>query len=84
MSFTPIVVDYNPLRLQAQPYSIMLSHPNTPLIQEYYSIRPSRLRTNARGDLAWPEWWRTTLLTQCDQHLPIPPMPDTNNQIAKV
>jgi len=42
VTFTPIEVDYNPLRLQAQPYSIMLFHPNTPLIPEFYSIRPPK------------------------------------------
>jgi hypothetical protein len=54
VTFIRIDVDYNPLRLQAQPYSIVLTHPNTPLIPEFYSIRPPKLRTNVRG--AWAEW----------------------------
>ena len=58
VTFTPTEVDYNPLRLQEQPYTLMLTHPTNPTTQEFYSIRPPRLRTNARGDRAWAEWWR--------------------------
>jgi hypothetical protein len=49
---TPIEVHYNPLRLQVQPCTLMLTHPTNPTIQEFYSIRPPMLRTNARGDRA--------------------------------
>ena len=76
ITFPPIEVDYNPLRLQAQPYTRMLSHPTNPTIKEFCSIRPPQLRTNARGDHAWAEWWRTFILVQCDLPLPTPPMVD--------
>jgi len=76
ITFTPTEFDYNSLILQAQPYTLMLTHPTNPTTQELYSIRLPRLRTSARGDQAWAEWWRTSLLVQCDLPLPIPPMAD--------
>ncbi len=54
----------------------MLHHPANPTIPEFFSIRPPRLRTNAAGDYAWAEWWRTSILVQRDLSLPIPPMAD--------
>ncbi len=56
ITFTPTEVAYNPLRLQAQPYTLMLTHPTNLTIQEFYQIRPLRLLANARGDHAWAEW----------------------------
>ena len=50
--FTPMDVDYNPLQLQAQPYTIALPSPDAPTSYEKYSIRPPGLRTHARGDAA--------------------------------
>ena len=50
--FTPMDVDYNPLQLQAQPYTIALTSPDAPTSYEKYSIRPPGLRTHARGDAA--------------------------------
>ena len=76
VTFIPIEFDYNPLRLHAQPHILMLTHPTNPNLQEFGSICPPRLRTNARGDHAWAEWWRTSILVQCDLPLPIPPMAD--------
>jgi len=40
----------HPHRLQAQPYTLMLTHHTNPTIQEFYSISPPRLRTNIKGD----------------------------------
>ena len=76
VTFFPSEIDYNPLRLQTQPYTLILHHPTNPTLPEFYSIRPPRLRTNARGDYAWAEWWRTAIFVQCDLPLPIPPMAD--------
>ena len=76
ITFTPTEVDYNPLRRQAQPYTLILQHPTNPTIPEFYSIRPPRLRTNARGDYAWAEWLRTAIFIQCDLPLHVPPMAD--------
>jgi len=70
ITYTPAEVDYNPLRLHAQPYTLMLTRLTNPTVQEFYRIRPPRLRTDARGDHAWVEWWRTSILVQCD-----PPSP---------
>jgi hypothetical protein len=75
-TFMPMKVDYNPLRLQAQSYPMVLTHLDTPTIDETYSIRPSRLRTHARGDAAWTRWWRTAILIQCPTALPMPIMND--------
>ncbi len=76
VAFFPNEIEYNPLRLQAHPYTLILQHPTNPTTPELYSIRPPKLRTNARGDHAWAMRWRTTVFIQCDLPLPIPPMAD--------
>jgi hypothetical protein len=50
ISFSPMKVDDNPLRLKAQPYTITLTHPDTRMTPETYSVRPPRLRSHTRGD----------------------------------
>jgi hypothetical protein len=69
-------VDYNPLCLQAHPYAVVLTHPDTPIKHDTYSIRPPRLRIHTRGDAVWTRWWRTTLLVQCPSARPMPTMND--------
>jgi hypothetical protein len=81
VTFFPSEIDYNPLRLQAQPYTLILQHPTNPTIPEFYSIRPPKLRTNAKGDYAWAAWWRTAIFVQCDLPLPIPTMAEHANDM---
>ena len=49
-TFTPVEVDYNPLRLQSMPTVIFLTHPESPSTPTRYLIRPPRLRSDLRGD----------------------------------
>jgi hypothetical protein len=76
VTFFPSEIEYNPLRLQSQSYTLILQHPTNPTNPEFYSIRPPKLRTNAKGDHAWAVWWRTSVFIQCDLPLPIPSMAD--------
>jgi hypothetical protein len=73
-TFTPVEVDYNPLRLQSMPTVIFLTHPESPSTPTRYLIRPPRLRSDLRGDTHWAPWWRTALLIQSTTPLPIPSM----------
>ena len=77
MTFTPTEVDYNPLRLQAQPYVILLQDPRSINNIIKFSVKPSRFRSHTMGDEAWNRWWRTSLLVQSPDLLPILNMSDT-------
>ncbi len=50
VAFTPMDVDYNPIRLQSMPYALYLTPPESPSITTRYLIRPPRLRSDLRGD----------------------------------
>ena len=60
--FTPTKVDYTPLRLQAQPYVILLQDPRSINNIVKSSIKPPRIRSHTRGDEVWNPWWRKTML----------------------
>ncbi len=73
-AFTPMDVDYNPIRLQSMPCALYLTHPENPSTTTMYLIRPPRLRSDFRGDAQWAPWWRTTILVQSPTSLPFPSM----------
>jgi len=50
IAFTPMDVDYNPIRLQSMPCTIYLTHPENPSTTTMYLIRPPRHRSDLRGD----------------------------------
>ena len=50
ITFTPLDVDYNPLRLQSMPSSLYLTHPDSPGYPIIYLVRPPRLHSDLRGD----------------------------------
>ena len=45
-----------------------------------FSIRPPRIRTHLRGDEAWNPWWKTILLIQFHDLLPMPYMSETDSK----
>ena len=71
------MINYNPLRLHAQSYTIDLLSPTAPNQSLTFSIRPLRLRSDRRGNAEWNPWWRTALLIQTDAILPIPSPDET-------
>ena len=79
MWFTPIEVDYNPYRLQAQSYVLNLQDPRSINNIIKFSIKPPRIKSHHRGDEVWYPWWRTALLVQSPDILPLPNMSDTND-----
>ncbi len=50
ITFTPLDVDYNPVRLQSMPNSLYLTHPDSLGEHVRYLSRPPRLRSDLRGD----------------------------------
>jgi hypothetical protein len=78
MVFTPIDVDYNPCRLQAQSYVVLLQDPRSINNIIKFSVKPPRIRSHTRGDESWNPWWRTTLLVQSPDTLLLPSMSDNN------
>ena len=64
-------VDYNPFRLQSMPCSLYLTHHESPTETTRYLIRPPRLRLDRIVNNYWPPWWRTTILVQSPNSLPI-------------
>jgi hypothetical protein len=78
MVFTPTDVDYNPCKLQAQPYVVILQDPRSIDNIIRFSVKLPRIRSHTRGDEAWNLWWRTTLVVQSPDTLPIPNMSDNN------
>jgi hypothetical protein len=72
--FTPTEVNYNPLRLQAQQYVLILQDPTAVQNTIKFAIKPPRIRSYKRGDEAWTPWWRTALLVQSPDLLPLPAM----------
>jgi hypothetical protein len=79
--FTPIDVDYNPYRLQAQSYVVLFQDPRSINNIIKFSIKPPRIRSHTGGDEAWNPWWRTSLLVQSPDTLPLPNM--SNNDIGR-
>jgi len=78
MVFIPAEVDYNPLRLQAQPYVILLQDPRSINNIIKFSTKPPHIRSHIRRDEIWNPWWRTALLVQSPDLLPMPNMSDVN------
>jgi hypothetical protein len=78
MVFTPTYVEYNTYRVQAQPYVILLQDPRSTNNIIKFSVKPPRIRSHTRGDEAWNPWWRTALLVQSPDILPLPNMSDNN------
>ena len=70
--FTPSEVNYNTLRQQAQQYIIILQDPRSIHNTIKFTVRPPRIRTHLRRDGAWSPWWRTALLVQSPDILPLP------------
>jgi hypothetical protein len=52
MVITPIEVDYNPYRLQAESYVVILQDPSSINNIIKFSIKPPRIRSHDRGDEA--------------------------------
>jgi len=71
MIFYPTEINYNTLRRQAQPYVLLLQDPRAVHNNIKFTIRPPRTRSHLRGDEAWNPWWRTTLLVQSQDTLPL-------------
>jgi hypothetical protein len=78
MVFTPIDVDHNSYRLQAQSYVVLLQDPRSINNITNFSVKPPKIRSHTRGDEAWNPWWRTALLVQSPDTLPLPNMSDNN------
>jgi hypothetical protein len=72
MIFYPTEIDYNTLRHQSHPYVLILQDPRAINNIIKFTIRPPRIRSYLRGDEAWNLWWRTTLLIQSPDTLPLP------------
>jgi hypothetical protein len=72
MIFYPTEIDYNTLRHQSQPYVLILQDPRDIINIVKFTIKPSRIWSHLRGDEAWNPWWRTTLLIQSPDKLPLP------------
>jgi hypothetical protein len=72
MIFYPTEIDYNTLRQQSQPYVLILQDPRAINNIIKFTIRPPRIRSYLRGDEAWYPWWRTALLVQSQDTLPLP------------
>jgi len=53
MTFTPIEVDYNPYRLQAQSYVLNLQDPRSINNIIKFSIKPPIIKSHHRGDEVW-------------------------------
>ena len=64
MVITPIEVEYNPYRLQAESYVILLQDPRLVNNIIKFFVIPPRIRPHTRGDEAWNPWWRAALLVQ--------------------
>ena len=79
VAFTPMDVDYNPIRLQSMPCVLYLTHPENPFTTTMYLIHPPRLRSDLRGDAQWAPWWRTPILVQSPTSLPFPSMSAHNH-----
>jgi hypothetical protein len=76
--FTPTEVDYNPLRLQAQPYVVLLQDPRSINNVIKFSIKPPRIKAYTRVDEVWNPWRRTTVLVQSTDLVPLPNMSDND------
>ena len=79
MTFTPIEVDYNPYRLQAQSYVLNLQDPRSINNIIKFSVKPPRIKSHHRGDAVWYPWWRTAILVQSPDTLPLPNINDLDD-----
>ncbi len=50
VAFTPMDVDYNPIRMQSMPCALYLTHPENPSTNTKYLIRPPRIHFDLRTD----------------------------------
>jgi len=69
--FTPIEVNYNTLRQQTQQYVLILQDPRSIQNPIKFTIKPPIIQTHHKGDAAWNPWWRTALLIQSPNTLPL-------------
>ncbi len=74
MIFYPTEINYNTQRQHAQPYVLVVQVPQAIQNIIKFTIRPLRIWSNLRGDEAWNPWWRTALLVQSPDTLPLPPL----------
>jgi hypothetical protein len=72
MIFTPTEINYNTLRQHTQQYVLILQDPRSIQNTIKFTVRPPRIRTHLKGDGAWNPWWRTALLIQSPDTLPLP------------
>ena len=72
MIFTPTEINYNTLRQQTHQYVLILQDPRSNQNTIMFTVRPPRIRTHLKGDGAWNPWWRTALLVQSLDTLPLP------------
>ena len=75
--FYPTEINNNTLRQQAQPYVLVLQDPRAINNIIKFTIKPPRIRSQLRGDEAWNPWWRTTVLVQSPNTLPLPTLEAT-------
>ena len=83
VAFTPMDVDYNPIRLQSMPCALYLTHPESPSTTTRYFIRPPRLRSDLKRDAHWAPWWRTTILVHSPTSQPFPSMSAHNHNTTQ-
>ena len=72
MIFTPTEINYNTLRYQAQQYVLILQDPRSIQNTIKFTVRLPRIWTHLKVDSAWIPWWRTALVIQSPDTLPLP------------
>ena len=72
MIFTPTEINYNTPRQQIQQYVLILQDPRSIQNTIKFTVRPPRIRTHLKGDGTWSPWWRSALLVQSPNTLPLP------------
>jgi len=69
--FTPTEINYNTLRHRAHQYVLILQDPRSIQNTIKFAVIPQRNPTYLKGDGAWILWWRTALLVQSPDTLPL-------------
>jgi len=72
VEFLPVEIQHNPLRQQAQQFVLLLQDPLAVNDTVKFTIKPPRIRKHHRGDEDWNPWWRTAILLQSPDTLPMP------------
>jgi hypothetical protein len=70
--FNPTEISYNTLRQQTQQYVLILQDPRSILNTIMFTVRPSEIRSHLTGNGAWNPWWRSAMLVQSLDTLPLP------------